>query len=50
MVAAYRKALLANNWEEMPQHFITSSEDKTGRDEVLAFIDDVNKQIFSEGF
>ncbi|RZJ71432.1 ribosome biogenesis GTP-binding protein YihA/YsxC [Flavobacterium sp.] len=50
MVANYRKALLANNWEEMPQHFITSSEDKTGKDELLSFIDDVNKQVFSEGF
>ena len=49
-VADYRKKLLANNWEEMPQHFVTSSEDATGKEELLAFIDDVNKQVFSEGF
>lgn len=45
-VAAYRKTLVANNWEEMPQHFITSSEDKTGKDEVLDFIGQVNDDIF----
>ena len=45
-IAAYRKALLANNWEEMPQHFVTSSLESTGRDELLTFIDNVNQDIF----
>lgn len=45
-VAAYRKALLANNWEEMPQHFITSSLDVVGREPLLDFIDGVNDGIF----
>jgi len=49
-VAAYRKALLASNWEEMPQHFVTSSEDARGKDELLKFIDEVNQQVFSQGF
>ncbi|RZJ67195.1 MAG: YihA family ribosome biogenesis GTP-binding protein [Flavobacterium sp.] len=49
-VADYRKKLLANNWEEMPQHFVTSSEDGVGKEELLAFIDDVNQQVFKEGF
>jgi GTP-binding protein len=48
-VAAYRKALLANNWEEMPQHFVTSSLESTGREELLAFIDEVNNQMFKSG-
>ena len=43
-IAAYRKKVLANGWEEMPQHFVTSSLDNFGKDEVLTFIDDVNKQ------
>ena len=47
-VAAYRKALIANNWEEMPPHFITSSEDATGREEVLNFIDQVNHDWFQQ--
>src|SRR5690606_1645017 len=45
-VSAYRKALLANNWEEMPTHFITSSEHGTGREELLSFIDSVNQDLF----
>lgn len=50
-VAAYRKALLANNWEEMPQYFVTSSLESTGRDELLQFIDGVNQDIFkNDGF
>ena len=45
-VAAYRKALLANNWEEIPQYFVTSSLEATGRDQLLEFIDGVNDDIF----
>ena len=46
-VAAYRKALLANNWEEMPQHFITSSSEGTGKESLLEYIDEVNQGIFN---
>lgn len=50
-IAAYRKQLLANNWEEMPQYFVTSSSDGTGRDKLLAYIDEVNQEIFkNQGF
>ncbi|KGO88774.1 ribosome biogenesis GTP-binding protein YihA/YsxC [Flavobacterium suncheonense] len=45
-VAAYRKALLANNWEEMPQYFVTSSTEETGREPLLEFIDQVNDDLF----
>lgn len=45
-VAAYRKALLANNWEEMPQYFVTSSTEETGRESLLEFIDQVNQDLF----
>jgi GTP-binding protein len=45
-VAAYRKKLLANNWEEMPQHFVTSATETTGKDSVLQFIDQVNQDVF----
>jgi GTP-binding protein len=41
-VAKFKKALL--DWfEEVPQCFVTSAENKLGRDEVLGFIDSVNK-------
>lgn len=36
---------LSEQWEELPPHFITSSETALGRDEVLAYIDNINKQI-----
>ena len=42
------KALLANNWEEMPQHFVTSATENTGRENVLHYIDDVNEEVFKE--
>jgi GTP-binding protein len=41
-VAKFKKAL-SETFEEVPQFFITSSENKLGRDEVLGFIDGVNK-------
>lgn len=40
-VAAFRKELL-KTFEEIPQLFITSAEEHTGREEVLAFIDSIN--------
>jgi len=50
-IAAYKKQVIENGWEEMPQHFVTSSTEATGRDEVLAYIDNVNDGIFkNQGF
>lgn len=39
------KTRLLEDWEELPPIFITSSEDKTGRDEVLDYIDQQNAEI-----
>ena len=36
---------LKEQWEELPPYFITSSEKKTGRDEVLGYIEDILKDI-----
>lgn len=36
---------LKEQWEELPPHFITSSLDKTGRDEVLDYISGINKTL-----
>lgn len=47
-VASYRKALLANNWEEMPHHFVTSATEQTGKESLLSYIDEVNQEIFKE--
>ena len=47
-IAVYRKQLLANNWEEMPQYFVTSATEATGRDVVLEYIDVVNQDVFKD--
>ena len=36
---------LEDRWEELPPYFITSSEKKTGREEVLDYIDKINKSL-----
>lgn len=36
---------LLKTWEETPSYFITSSSQAVGRDELLQFIDDTNKEI-----
>ncbi len=33
---------LEDSWEELPPYFITSSEKKTGREEVLNYIEEIN--------
>ncbi len=43
-VEAYKKELL-KTWEELPPIFMTSSEDSRGRDELLGYIDEINKQL-----
>lgn len=43
-VEAYKKVLL-ETWEELPPIFITSAEKRQGRDEVLDYIDQINKEI-----
>jgi GTP-binding protein len=35
-------------WDEFPTYFITSSEDKVGREEILSFVDKVNKNFNSK--
>jgi GTP-binding protein len=41
-LAHYKKELL-QDWEELPEIFITSAELKQGRDEILAYIEETNK-------
>ncbi len=40
----YKEKML-ETWEEMPQYFITSATDSTGRDAVLNYIDALNTSI-----
>lgn len=43
-VAQYKKVLM-ETWEELPPMFVTSSENKQGRDEVLDYIEQINKNL-----
>ena len=43
-VEAY-KAKLHEEWEELPPIFITSSEERMGRDELLGYIEEVNTTL-----
>ena len=38
---------IRKDWEEIPQYFITSSEKKIGKSELLNYIDEINKSISS---
>ena len=46
-VAAYTRRL-SETWEELPPYFVTSSEEKTGKEEVLGYIGDVLKSLEAE--
>ena len=41
---AYKKKLM-ETWEELPPIFLTSAEKREGRDEVLQYIDDINRSL-----
>lgn len=43
----YKKTLL-NNWEELPNLFISSAVNKKGKNEILDFIDHINTQYFED--
>ena len=36
---------MKDRWETLPPYFITSSEKKTGRNEILDYIDQINKEL-----
>ena len=36
---------MKDRWEELPPYFITSSQDKTGRDDVLNYIEEINQSL-----
>ena len=46
-VEAYKK-VLSETWEELPPIFITSAEKKQGRDEILDYISQINKELVNK--
>jgi GTP-binding protein len=47
-VAAFKREL-DKEWETLPPIHITSSVERTGREELLGFIDEVNARFYAEG-
>lgn len=47
-VAAYLKEL-SQQWEELPPHFVTSAETRQGREDVLDYIEQINRDLKSQG-
>ena len=45
-VEAYKQKLL-ETWEELPPYFVTSAEKRQGREEVLDYIEQINKELNS---
>ena len=43
-VEAYKQKML-ETWEEMPPYFVTSAEKRDGREEVLNYIESINKDL-----
>ena len=39
---------LKESWEELPPYFMTSSEDGRGREELLGYIEEINKSLQAE--
>lgn len=39
---------LKEQWEELPPHFVSSSENGTGRQEILEYIESINKELKGE--
>ncbi len=45
-IKAYSKAMLDGSWAEMPPYFTTSSTKKTGREALLAYLNQINQDFF----
>lgn len=46
-ISSYLKEV-RKQWEELPPYFITSSENKTGRQELLDYIEQINKEVLPD--
>lgn len=44
-ITAYQETLFNEGWEELPPIFITSSTNGKGKEELLSYIDSINKEL-----
>jgi GTP-binding protein len=47
LIATYL-AKMSETWDELPRHFLTSAETGVGREELLDFIEEVNRQVAAD--
>jgi GTP-binding protein len=47
LVTAYLRQM-QEQWDELPRYFVTSAETGAGREAVLDFVDEVNRQLAAE--
>ncbi|HKJ06583.1 MAG TPA: ribosome biogenesis GTP-binding protein YihA/YsxC [Flavobacteriaceae bacterium] len=47
-IQIYQNTMTKTSWVQMPQYFVTSATAKTGRDELLDFIDNLNQEVLSK--
>jgi GTP-binding protein len=40
--------VFTKTWDELPRHFLTSAETGVGREELLGFIEEVNRQVAAD--
>lgn len=45
-IAKYKESMLKGNWADFPTYFTSSSSNKSGKEEILHFIDQVNKDFY----
>lgn len=45
-IKEYQEVMLSGAWEELPNYFITSSSKGLGRDELLDYIDGINRDFY----
>lgn len=48
-ITSYKKQMQADGWEDMPEYFITSSLQETGKEQLLEYIDSINQEWFKSG-
>ena len=44
-IRQYKDILLNTSWEEFPSYFVSSSTNKTGQEEILAYINQINQNL-----
>ena len=47
-IAAYKKQLHANNWEEIPPYFVTSATEIIGKEALLNYIEGINEMVYKD--